>query len=120
MSKNETQFLKRRYRVRSSIKHKSRGKLRLSVFRSNCHIYAQVIDDGKGITVVSASTRDKSLAKKLKKGWNIESAKEVGKMVGQKALQANVQEVVFDRGGYLYNGRVKALAEGAREVGLKF
>lgn len=120
MNKNKAKFIKRSYRVRAAIRQKAKDKLRLSVFRSGCHIYAQIIDDMKGITIASASTRDKTLAKELKKGWNSEAAKEVGNLIGKRALKANVKEVVFDRGGYLYNGRVKALAEAAREVGLKF
>lgn len=120
MNKVKKQFLKRSNRVRMAIKRNSKNKLRLSIFRSSRHIYAQVIDDLQGITIASASTRDKTLAKKLKKAWNVEAAKEVGKIIGEKAIKAHVKAVVFDRGGFLYNGRIKALAEGAREAGLKF
>lgn len=89
---------------------------RLSVFRSNKEIYAQIIDDVNGVTLVSASSRDKEIAK----GTNIETAAAVGKLVAEKALKAGIDTITFDRGGYLYHGRVKSLAEGAREAGLKF
>lgn len=91
---------------------------RLNVFRSNTNIYAQIIDDKNGVTLVSASSIDQEL--KLEKGSNIAAAKQVGTLVAQRALKLNIQSVVFDRGGYLYHGRVKALAEAAREAGLKF
>ena len=90
---------------------------RLDVFRSNKAIYAQIIDDEKGITLVSASSLDKSL--KLKNGGNVEAAKAVGKLIAEKAGKAKIKKVVFDRGGYLYHGRVEALAEAARENGLE-
>ena len=93
---------------------------RLAVYRSTKHIYAQLIDDVKGVTIVSASTVDKDLKVKLGHGGNIESAKAVGKAIAKKALKAGVKDVVFDRGGFLYHGRVKELADGAREAGLKF
>mgnify|MGYP001198264192 CR=1 FL=1 len=91
---------------------------RLNVFRSAKHIYAQVIDDVNQVTLVSASSIDKEL--KLENGGNIEAAKQVGKLVAERALAKGIEKVVFDRGGYLYHGRVKALAEAAREAGLKF
>ena len=91
---------------------------RLNVFRSNQHIYAQIIDDEKHATLVSASSNDKEL--KLEIGSNIEAAKQVGALVAKRALEQSITAVVFDRGGYLYHGRVKALADGAREAGLKF
>ena len=91
---------------------------RLNVFRSNQHIYAQIIDDSKHCTLVSASSNDKEL--KLENGSNIEAAKKVGELVAKRALALSIKAVVFDRGGYLYHGRVKALAEGAREAGLEF
>ena len=91
---------------------------RLNVYRSNKHIYAQIIDDEKGVTLVSASSNDKEL--KLANGSNIEAAKQVGALVAKRALEQSITAVVFDRGGYLYHGRVQALAEGAREAGLKF
>lgn len=89
---------------------------RLSVFRSNKEIYAQIIDDVNGVTLVSASSRDKEITK----GTNIETAAAVGKLIAEKAVKAGIETITFDRGGYLYHGRVKSLAEGAREAGLKF
>ena len=89
---------------------------RLSVFRSNKENYAQIIDDVNGVTLVSASSREKEVAK----GTNIETAAAVGKLVAERALKAGIETITFDRGGYLYHGRVKSLAEGAREAGLKF
>ncbi len=93
---------------------------RLSVYRSNKHIYAQIIDDTKGHTLVAASTLDKELRDKLEKTWNKEAAREVGKLIGKRALEKGIKKVVFDRGGFKYHGRVKELAEGAREAGLEF
>jgi large subunit ribosomal protein L18 len=93
---------------------------RLAVFRSNKHIYAQVIDDSKGTTVTAASTLDESAKKDLKRGGNIAAAKAVGKLVAERAKAKGIDAVLFDRGGYLYHGRIKALAEAAREAGLKF
>ena len=93
-------------------------RLRLSVFRSSKHIYAQVIDDAKGATLASASSMEKEARGKT--GANIEAAKAVGKRVAERAVQKGVKEVQFDRGGYLYHGRIKALADAARESGLKF
>ena len=108
--------LRRHERVRKNISGTAE-KPRLNVFRSLNHIYAQIIDDTKGITLVSAS----SLAKSFEgKGGNIEGAKAVGKLVAEKALEKGIKTVVFDRGGYIYHGRVAALAEGAREAGLEF
>jgi large subunit ribosomal protein L18 len=94
--------------------------LRLSVFRSSKHIYAQVIDDDRGVTMAAASTLDKSLRDALKSGADKQAAVAVGKLVAERATAAGVKEVVFDRGGYLYHGRVQALADAAREGGLKF
>ena len=93
---------------------------RLCVFRSNSHIYAQVIDDMAGKTLASASTLDKEIKEKVSFGGNIEGASEVGKLVAQRALAQGIETVVFDRGGYLYHGRVAALAAAARETGLNF
>ncbi len=93
---------------------------RLAVFRSASHIYAQIIDDDKGVTLVAASTLDKAIKEKVAFGGNVEAAKEVGKLVAEKAIEAGISEVVFDRGGYLYHGRIQALADSAREAGLKF
>ena len=108
--------IKRHYRVRKNISGTAE-RPRLNVFRSLNHIYAQVIDDTKGITLVSASSMDKGFDGN---GGNIEGAKAVGKAVAEKALAAGIKAVVFDRGGYVYHGRVAALAEGAREGGLDF
>lgn len=93
---------------------------RLSVYRSGKQIYAQVIDDIQGITLASASTVEKDLREKLKSGSTVQAAQEVGKLVAARAKKAGVEKIVFDRGRYLYHGRVKALAEGAREGGLVF
>ena len=111
---------RRRRRVRQSIRQKCQGRPRLSVFRSGKHIYAQVIDDGAGRTVAAASTVDKSLRGKVKTGADKAAAAEVGKLIAERATAAGVTNVVFDRGSYIYHGRVKALAEAAREGGLSF
>ena len=108
---------KRKARVRKKLKKSSSDKMRLSVFRSAKHIYAQIIDDSSGITVASASTLEKSSSGL---GSNISSASKVGSEIAKKAIDAGVKEVFFDRGSYKYHGRVKALAENARETGLKF
>ena len=93
---------------------------RLNVFRSNKNMYAQIIDDAKGVTLVSASTLDKDLRDQIEKGGGKAAAKMVGEAIAKKALAAGIEDVVFDRGGYIYTGRVKELADGAREAGLKF
>ncbi|MBP3807584.1 MAG: 50S ribosomal protein L18 [Eubacterium sp.] len=93
---------------------------RLAVYRSNNHVYAQVIDDTVGKTIVSASTVEKSIASELEKTNNIDAAAYVGKVIAERALAADIKEVVFDRGGFIYTGKVKALAEAAREAGLVF
>jgi large subunit ribosomal protein L18 len=111
---------RRKNSVRRKLRLVSGGKPRLSVFRSSQHIYAQVIDDTKGVTLCSASTMEKSVRGGGKTGANIEAAKAVGKSLAERAKQAGVSVVAFDRGQYLYHGRVKALAEAAREGGLKF
>ena len=108
---------KRKARIRKKLKKSSSDKMRLSVFRSAKHIYAQIIDDSSGITVASASTLEKSSSGL---GSNISSASKVGSEIAKKAIDAGVKEVFFDRGSYKYHGRVKALAENAREAGLKF
>jgi large subunit ribosomal protein L18 len=113
-------FDRRRERVRYALRQNARGKVRLSVFRSGKHIYAQLIDDAQGRTLVSASTLDKDLKGKVKKPGTIEAAKSVGVLIAKRALDAKVENIVFDRGGYLFHGRVKALADAAREAGLKF
>jgi large subunit ribosomal protein L18 len=111
---------RRKARVRRAIRKAANGRPRLSVFRSSKQIYAQVIDDERGVTVASASTIEKDLKGKLKTGATIEAAKEVGKLVAERAAKAGVKHVIFDRSGYLYHGRVKALADAARESGLDF
>jgi len=108
--------LKRHKRVRSKISGTAE-RPRLNVFRSNTNIYAQIIDDISGVTLASASSLDKEITGN---GGNKEAAKEVGKLAAKRALDKGITEVVFDRGGYVYHGRVKELAEGAREGGLKF
>ena len=111
---------RREARVRMAVRRSAHGRLRLSVFRSSKQIYAQVIDDVSGKTVAAASTLDKGLREKLKTGSDKNAATEVGKLIAERAVGAGVKDVVFDRGRYLYHGRVKALADGAREGGLKF
>ena len=113
-------YEKRKARVRTALKAAANGKMRLSVFRSGKHMYAQIIDDVKGVTVASASTLDKEVRENLKKTANIEAASFVGKVVAERAVKSGISEVVFDRGGYIYHGRVKALADAARSAGLKF
>jgi large subunit ribosomal protein L18 len=115
-SRNEARLIRHK-RIRNRIKGTS-SVPRLNVFRSNAHIYAQIIDDEKSETLVSASSIDKEL--KLENGSNIEAAKQVGELIAKRALAKKIEKVVFDRGGYLYHGRVKALAESARAAGLKF
>ncbi|PNS00012.1 50S ribosomal protein L18 [Petrotoga miotherma DSM 10691] len=110
---------KRHLRVRKKVRG-TREKPRLTVFKSQKHIYAQIIDDTKGVTLVSASTTQKQLKEKLEKTWDENAAKEVGKLIAEKAKEKGITEIVFDRSGYKYHGKVKALAEAARETGLKF
>ena len=119
---NHTSKLKTRraQRSRFALKSKSRGRLRLSVFRSSQHIYAQIIDDAKGTTLAAASTLDEGIKGSVKTGANIEAAKAVGKLIAERAKEKQIAEVVFDRGRFIYHGRVKALAEAAREAGLSF
>ncbi|MDD2392486.1 MAG: 50S ribosomal protein L18 [Eubacteriales bacterium] len=116
--KNEIRLRKHK-RVRSKVSGTT-ARPRLCVFRSLSNIYAQIIDDDSGNTLVSASTLDKALKGELKGTGNVEAAKAVGKLVAERASDKGIGEVVFDRGGYIYHGRVKALAEAAREAGLKF
>ena len=120
MSKAKELFVRRQRRSRAQLRRKAIARPRLSVFRSSEHIYAQVIDDAKGATVAAASSIDKGLKGKLKTGANIEAAKEVGKLIAERAIAAGVKQVVFDRGAYMFHGRVKALADAAREGGLQF
>lgn len=111
---------RRKERVRREIKARSSGRPRLSVHRSSKHIYAQVIDDAKGVTIAAASSLEKDLKGGLKTGADKAAAAAVGKLVAERATKAGIAEVVFDRGSYLFHGRVKALADAAREGGLKF
>ena len=111
---------RRRSRLRFQLRRKSGGRPRLSVFRSGKNIYAQVIDDAQGRTVAAASSLEKPLREGLKTGADKAAATAVGKLVAERALAAGITEVVFDRGAYQYHGRVKALAEAAREGGLAF
>ena len=120
MSTKKSLLDKRKLRNRLSIKKNIGNKLRLSVFRSNKHIYCQIIDDVKQITLCSSSTLDPEVKKDLKNSGTIEAAEKVGKDIAVKAKKIGFEKVVFDRGGYLYHGRVKSLAEGARSSGLKF
>ncbi|MBO8136869.1 MAG: 50S ribosomal protein L18 [Desulfotomaculum sp.] len=110
---------KRRLRLRNKVRGTAE-RPRLNVFRSLNNIYAQIIDDDRGVTLVAASSLAPELKGKLKNGGNVEAAREVGKLIAQKALESGIKKVVFDRAGYIYHGRVKALAEGAREGGLDF
>jgi large subunit ribosomal protein L18 len=112
--------VRRQARVRRAVKAKTARRVRLSVHRSSKHIYAQLIDDLKGETVAAASSLEKLLREALKTGANIEAAKAVGKLVAERARAQGIEDVVFDRGRYLYHGRVKALGDAAREGGLKF
>jgi len=111
---------RRKARVRRALRARAHGRPRLSVFRSSKQIYAQVIDDDKGVTLVAASSLEKANRESLKSGANIEAAKAVGKLIAERAVAKGVKTVVFDRGSYMYHGRVKALADGAREGGLEF
>ena len=113
-------FERRKKRNRYQLRKRSGGKPRLSVFRSSKHIYAQLIDDGEGRTVASASSLEKSLADTLKTGADKDAATEVGKLIATRAKEAGVEKVIFDRGGYQFHGRIKALADAAREAGLNF
>jgi len=117
-AKNATE--RRSNRVRRALKKVSAGRPRLSVYRSSKNIYAQIIDDEQSRTVASASTLEKDLRGSLKTGADKAAAEAVGKLVAERAIEAGVKEVVFDRGAYIYHGRIKALADAAREGGLAF
>ena len=118
---NARQALERRKaRVRRTLRAAANGRPRLTVFRSSKHIYAQIIDDAKGETIVAASSLEKDLRESLKTGADIEAAKVIGKLLAERAVTKGVKEILFDRGGYIYHGRVKALADAARESGLSF
>ena len=120
MLRKQSTSEKRKARVRRTLAKHNHGRPRLSVHRSSEHIYAQVIDDAKGVTVAAASSLDKDLKASLKTGADKAAAAAVGKLVAERAKKAGIAEVVFDRGEYLFHGRVKALADGAREGGLTF
>jgi large subunit ribosomal protein L18 len=120
MAKLNKQTDRRTARVRRAVKAAAGKRARLSVFRSSKHIYAQVIDDRKGETLASASSIEKDMRGALKTGANIEAAKAVGKRLAERAAVKGITDVVFDRGGYIFHGRIKALADAAREGGLKF
>ena len=111
---------RRKARVRRAIRKAANGRPRLSVFRSSKQIYAQIIDDEKGATLVAASSLEKDQRSALKSGASVEAAKAIGQLLAERAVKAGLKDVVFDRGGYMYHGRVKALADGAREGGLNF
>jgi large subunit ribosomal protein L18 len=121
MLRRLNQFERRQRRVRGELKEAGGGgRPRLSVHRTSRHIYAQVIDDAKGHTVAAASTLEKDMKGKLKTGADKAAAEAVGKLLAERAVGAGISDVVFDRGGYKYHGRIKALADGAREGGLRF
>ena len=120
MSKQTVATARRKARVRRAIKAVANGRPRLSVHRSSKNIYVQVIDDVAGKTLAAASTLDTDLRSSLKTGADTAAAAAVGKLIAERAVKAGVKDVVFDRGGYIYHGRVKALAEAAREAGLNF
>jgi large subunit ribosomal protein L18 len=119
-SKSKALFLRRRQRVRDRLRHVANGRPRLSVFRSSRHIYAQVIDDTVGRTLAAASSLDGTIRTSLGKGTDVAAANAVGKLIAERAKAAGIERVVFDRGAYLFHGRVKALADAAREGGLDF
>ncbi len=120
MSSAKELFERRKRRVRRRIAKRSSGRPRLSVFRSNKHIYAQIIDDSRGITLAAASSLDQALKGELKSGGDKAAASKVGVLIAERAKAAGIEKVVFDRGGYRYHGRIKALADSAREGGLEF
>jgi large subunit ribosomal protein L18 len=120
MVKATERFLRRRTRTRYALRTRNSGRPRLSVFRSSRHIYAQVIDDEAGRTLIAASTLDKGLRGDLKTGADRSAAEQVGKLIAERAKAAGIEQVVFDRGGYRYHGRIQALADAARKGGLSF
>ena len=120
MNKSMSLHNRRKIRNRKALKSKSSGQLRLSVFRSSKHIYSQIINDNEGVTIASASSLESSVKKQFKNCGNKEAATLVGKLIAEKALTKGIKNVVFDRGGYIYHGRIKNLAEAAREGGLIF
>ena len=120
MEHSDITFMRRQRRIRFALRKKAADKLRLTVYRSEKNIYAQIIDDVAGKTLAAASTVEADIAKEVAEMTKSQAATAVGKALAKKALAAGITEVVFDRGGYLYTGRVAALADGAREGGLKF
>ena len=120
MAKSNKSADRRKARVRRAIIARGGARPRLSVFRSSKQISAQIINDEKGVTLAAASSLERAIRESLKTGANVEAAKRIGKEIAERAKKAGVDRVVFDRGGYMYHGRVKALAEGAREGGLEF
>ncbi|GHA12817.1 50S ribosomal protein L18 [Devosia pacifica] len=111
---------RRKARVRKALRARANGRPRLSVFRSDKNIYAQIIDDASGRTLAAASTLDKDVKSEVKNGSTTDAAARIGKLIAERGCQAGVSQVVFDRGSYIYHGRVKALADAAREGGLQF
>ena len=111
---------RRVWRVRNVIRRTASDRVRLTVFRSNKHIYVQVVDDVVGTTLVAVSTAETAIRAILPNGANVEAARSIGKLAGERCLAKGISDVVFDRGGYKYHGRVAAIAEGAREAGLNF
>jgi len=120
MTKLSDRIERRQGRVRGLLRRAAGERKRLSVYRSSKHIYAQVIDDDRGVTLASASSIEKTTREGLKTGAGVDAAKAVGKLIAERAKEKGITDVVFDRGAYLYHGRVRALAEAAREGGLKF
>jgi large subunit ribosomal protein L18 len=120
MTKLSDRIMRRRGRVRGLLRRAAGDRKRLTVYRSSKHIYAQVIDDDRGVTLASASSIEKTTRESQKSGANLDAAKTVGKLIAERAKEKGITDVVFDRGGYLYHGRVKALADAAREGGLIF
>jgi len=120
MSRLSDRIERRKGRVRGRLRVAGGERKRLSVFRSSKHIYAQVIDDDRGATLVAASSLEKTARESLKSGAGIDAAKAVGKLIAARAQEKGIKDVVFDRGAYLYHGRIKALADAAREGGLNF
>ena len=120
MNRKKNLFDRRRQRVRNRLMKNANGRPRLSIHRTGKHIYAQVIDDVAGKTLVVASTLDKELREQVKSGANVDAAKQVGDLIAKRAVDAGIKDVIFDRGGFLYHGRIKALADAARDGGLNF
>jgi large subunit ribosomal protein L18 len=120
MASAKVQAERRKGRVRGRVKRAAHGRVRLSVHRSSKHIYAQIIDDAKGVTLTAASSLEKVMRESMKSGANVDAAKAIGKLLAERAKEKGIVDVVFDRGGYIYHGRVKALADAAREGGLNF